>query len=273
MTATISTRPAGRPGSAATRRALYEQRASRRRGDRARSGGGSGCGFEWRHGFPKPHSRPARTKGAGAGAVAEWEDLWWLAGPTRVSTKTSRCAQRGRYRASRCALGGRCRLAMTPFRMRAAGDVAHRRRRRGLFVILWRAGLRIEEALAFAEADLDQRRGSLLVRRAARADAREAGMDAWGRSELHLWFESDSNFSAVAGRTALGVRRWALVQPVSRRESPTGNEVEQRAAAGRYAKFRSSRRAPRRARRVDLPLRPVAWPKREAYGRPNERRG
>jgi integrase len=49
--------------------------------------------------------------------------------------------------------------------MRAAGDDAHGRRLRGLIVILWRAGLRIHEALALAEADLDQRRGSLLVRR------------------------------------------------------------------------------------------------------------
>jgi hypothetical protein len=49
--------------------------------------------------------------------------------------------------------------------MRAAGDDAHGRRLRGLIVILWRAGLRIQEALALAEADLDRRRGALLVRR------------------------------------------------------------------------------------------------------------
>jgi site-specific recombinase XerD len=49
--------------------------------------------------------------------------------------------------------------------MRAAGDDAHGRRLRGLVVILWRAGLRIHEALALSEADLDQRRGAVLVRR------------------------------------------------------------------------------------------------------------
>ena len=49
--------------------------------------------------------------------------------------------------------------------MRRAGDSVHGRRLRGLIVVLWRAGLRIHEALALAEADLDQRRGSLLVRR------------------------------------------------------------------------------------------------------------
>jgi len=49
--------------------------------------------------------------------------------------------------------------------MRCAGDGVHGRRLRGLIVVLWRAGLRICEALALAEADLEARRGSLLVRR------------------------------------------------------------------------------------------------------------
>ena len=35
---------------------------------------------------------------------------------------------------------------------------------RGPIVVLWRAGLRIHEALSLAETDLDQRRGSVLVR-------------------------------------------------------------------------------------------------------------
>ncbi|MDT7782415.1 MAG: integrase/recombinase XerD [Pseudonocardiales bacterium] len=49
--------------------------------------------------------------------------------------------------------------------MRAAGDGRTGRRLRGLIVVLWRAGLRIHEALALNESDLDHRRGSLLVRR------------------------------------------------------------------------------------------------------------
>jgi integrase len=49
--------------------------------------------------------------------------------------------------------------------MRIAGDGLHGRRLRGLIVVLWRAGLRIDEALALREADLDRRRGSILVRR------------------------------------------------------------------------------------------------------------
>lgn len=68
--------------------------------------------------------------------------------------------------------------------MRAAGDDAHGRRLRALIVILWRAGLRIHEALALAEADLDPRRGPLLVRRGKGGRRREVGMDPWGWQEL-----------------------------------------------------------------------------------------
>jgi integrase len=39
------------------------------------------------------------------------------------------------------------------------------------------AGLRIHEALALGEADLDQRRGSLLVRRGEGGRRREVGVD------------------------------------------------------------------------------------------------
>jgi integrase len=68
--------------------------------------------------------------------------------------------------------------------MRIAGDRPHDRRFRGLVVVLWRAGVRIDEALALREADLDRRRGSLLVRR---GKGGEVGMDDWGRQELEPW--------------------------------------------------------------------------------------
>ena len=74
--------------------------------------------------------------------------------------------------------------------MRAAGDRPHGRRLRGLIVILWRAGLRIHEALALAEADLDQRRGAVLVRRGKGGRRREVGMDTWGWAELQPWLET-----------------------------------------------------------------------------------
>jgi hypothetical protein len=66
--------------------------------------------------------------------------------------------------------------------MRAAGDGAHARRLRALVVILWRAGLRVQEALALAEADLDQRRGALLDAARAAADARSAWTPGAGLS-------------------------------------------------------------------------------------------
>ena len=48
--------------------------------------------------------------------------------------------------------------------MRAAGDCPEGVRLRGVIVVLWRAGLRISEALALSETDLDPERGALLVR-------------------------------------------------------------------------------------------------------------
>jgi integrase len=48
--------------------------------------------------------------------------------------------------------------------MRTAGGGPDGVRLRALIVVLWRAGLRIGEALALAETDLDARRGAVLVR-------------------------------------------------------------------------------------------------------------
>ena len=74
--------------------------------------------------------------------------------------------------------------------MRHAGDSVHGRRLRGLIVVLWRAGLRICEALALAEADLDPRRGSLLVRRGKGGRRREVGMDDWAWEQLEPWLKA-----------------------------------------------------------------------------------
>ncbi len=49
--------------------------------------------------------------------------------------------------------------------MRQAGHDRHGLRVRALIAVLWRGGLRISEALALNETDIDDRRGSLLVRR------------------------------------------------------------------------------------------------------------
>src|SRR5215218_1083198 len=74
--------------------------------------------------------------------------------------------------------------------MRAAGDRPHGHRLPGLIAILWRSGLRIQEALALTEGDLDPRRGSLLVRRRKGGRRREVGMDAWGWEQLDPWLHA-----------------------------------------------------------------------------------
>ena len=71
--------------------------------------------------------------------------------------------------------------------MRQAGDARHGRRLRALIVVLWRAGLRIQEGLALTETDLDARRGSVLVRHGKNDKRREVGMDTWAWSALEPW--------------------------------------------------------------------------------------
>ena len=71
--------------------------------------------------------------------------------------------------------------------MRAAGDDAEAVRLRGVVVVLWRAGLRISEALALTESDLDSSRGAILVRHGKGGKRREVGMDRWGWGQLDPW--------------------------------------------------------------------------------------
>ncbi|MGZ6616360.1 MAG: tyrosine-type recombinase/integrase, partial [Solirubrobacteraceae bacterium] len=73
--------------------------------------------------------------------------------------------------------------------MRVAGESAEGLRLRGIIVVLWRAGLRINEALALNETDLDRDRGSLLVRRGKGDKRREVGMDRWAWAQLEPWLE------------------------------------------------------------------------------------
>jgi site-specific recombinase XerD len=72
--------------------------------------------------------------------------------------------------------------------MRQAGSDRHGLRIRGLIAVLWRGGLRISEALALTETDVDQRRGPLLIRH-GKDKRREAGMDEWGFEHLDAWLE------------------------------------------------------------------------------------
>ncbi len=66
---------------------------------------------------------------------------------------------------------------------------------RGLVVVLWRAGLRIGEALDLHEGDLEPARGALLIREGKGGRRREVGMDNWGWEHLRPWLSLDPPFS------------------------------------------------------------------------------
>jgi site-specific recombinase XerD len=71
--------------------------------------------------------------------------------------------------------------------MRTIGDRDDGHRLRALIVLLWRAGLRISEALALQESDLGRSRGAVLVRRGKGGKRREVGMDRWAWGQLDPW--------------------------------------------------------------------------------------
>jgi Phage integrase family len=85
--------------------------------------------------------------------------------------------------------------------MRLTGEHRHGWRLRAMIVVLWRGGLRIHEALALAELDLDPRRGSLLLRNGKGGKRREVGMDEWGWEHL----------TPMAERTRRAARRAAVL--------------------------------------------------------------
>ena len=111
--------------------------------------------------------------------------------------------------------------------MRTAGDGPHGARVRALVVILWRAGLRINEALSLAETDLEPRRGAILVRCGKGGKRREVGMDDWGWDHVQPWAQHRRQlpvgafFCVLDGPTA--GRAW----------SPTGARGELRRLAAR----------------------------------------
>ena len=120
--------------------------------------------------------------------------------------------------------------------MRHAGDGRYGNRLNGLIVVLWRAGLRINEALSLTETDLEERRGSILVRHGKNDRRRQVGMDAWGWSALGPWLSERATlpvgplFCVIAGPTRghawsagaarLQLHRIALEAGVRRRFAP-----------------------------------------------------
>jgi site-specific recombinase XerD len=111
--------------------------------------------------------------------------------------------------------------------MRETGERPQGVRLRALVVVLWRAGLRISEALALAETDLEHSRGSLLVRRGKGDKRREVGMDEWAWDQLRPWQDLRRElpigplFCVISGATC--GRHWA----------PAAARHEVRAAAAR----------------------------------------
>ena len=119
--------------------------------------------------------------------------------------------------------------------LRAAGDTLHGQRLRGLIVVLWRAGLRISEALALAESDLDARRGAVLVRRGkggrprgrhgrlgvarTRAVAGEPARTA-GWAAVLRQHRSDTRAAVSSAAARSEVRRTAAAAGVRRRFAP-----------------------------------------------------
>jgi site-specific recombinase XerC len=129
--------------------------------------------------------------------------------------------------------------------MHEAGDDRHGARLRGLIVVLWRGGMRIQEALALGEGDLDPRRGSLLVRNGKGGRRREVGMDACGW-ELQTWTAVRVSLSLARGSASstAPTRGTAVVK----RRCPRRPAGPQRAPACAGALLRISCATPRPSR-------------------------
>jgi site-specific recombinase XerD len=133
-----------------------------------------------------------------------------------------------------------------------------------MIVVLWRAGLRIHEALALAEHDLDARRGSLLVRRGKGGRRREVGMDQWGWEQLRSW--SDARAKLPIGP------RFCIVEGPTRGRPWSGAGVRgefRRLAAQAGVGRRFAPHQPRRALELELEreLAKGFAPRRAARGR------
>jgi site-specific recombinase XerD len=80
-------------------------------------------------------------------------------------------------------------------------------RLRALIVVLFRTGVRISEALAFEETDLNRSERSLVVKRGKGGKRRPVVIDEWGLDELERWlrirqeFPPGAIFCVIRGRT------------------------------------------------------------------------
>jgi len=96
------------------------------------------------------------------------------------------------------------------------------RRNRALMLLLWRSGLRIAEALALGEQDLDERERSILVRSGKNGKRRVVGMDDWGWEQIRPWLEERESypvgplFCVLEGPTAGRQMRTAQARQIFR---------------------------------------------------------
>jgi integrase len=124
--------------------------------------------------------------------------------------------------------------------MRAVGDRADGQRLRALVVLLWRAGLRVGEALDLQESDLDDpTRGAILVRRGKGGKRCEVGMDRWAWGQLDPWLQIRREFrserccasSKWSSKDSSGTPTSGSPDQTVRRLKPTGRSARARPPA------------------------------------------
>lgn len=131
--------------------------------------------------------------------------------------------------------------------MRAAGDDPDGVRPRGVIVVLWRAGVRISQALALAESDLDRSRGAVLVHSGKGVKRREVGMDRWG------WDHLDLGLTIGAALPVGGCSACCATRPAAVRVRRLGSALSRAAARAAEVRRRfAPHLAPARARGRDV---------------------
>jgi Phage integrase family len=127
--------------------------------------------------------------------------------------------------------------------MRQAGEDRHGLRARALIVVLWRAALRIQEALSLTELDLDANRCAVLVQHGKGGHRREVGIDAWAWNALRPWMAERAQlpvgplFCTIDGPTrgvaAVVKRRRPCRVPPPRHERGSASPVRAASAPAR----------------------------------------
>jgi Phage integrase family len=141
--------------------------------------------------------------------------------------------------------------------MSVAGDAPDGIRLHGVIVVLWRAGLRISEALALNETDLDPDRGALVVRHGKGDKRREVGMDRWDGHTL----SRGSSYAGVCRSDDCSA--CCAVQPVGGRARPLASAASSTAPPKKPACVAGSHRTIKPTcsicRRRRAPRPPVAF--------------